>query len=286
MINKACADQLDEAIDFFEENWSPRSRGQIRSLLKKFDLGEDYSALTELIRIDIELRYRRDVPIKLEDYFNEFEVLLKQPTCVAQIAFEDYRSRTKHGLPVCFSRWRELPGVSNQAWYQELTYADKVLSPYSLPLKNGHASARQGFSEELESSLRAIGFRLIDQLGEGAFSHVYLATQDDLADRDVVLKVVQRTLAEPQKMARLQHTNIVPIYSFHRVQARSVICMPYAGGVTMDSFLDAQALGGTERTGQSLVTTVLNQVNDTVVASDSQPLPASPMSDQAEPLAE
>src|SRR5919201_534794 len=58
-----------------------------------------------------------------------------------------------------------------------------------------------------------LGFRLVDELGRGAFSRVYLARQADLADRLVALKVSVELSGEPQVLARLQHTNIVPIYS-------------------------------------------------------------------------
>ena len=63
------------------------------------------------------------------------------------------------------------------------------------------------------------GFRLIGELGSGAFGRVYLARQGDLADRPVALKVSTGCFAESQKLARLQHTNIVPVYSFHRAGA-------------------------------------------------------------------
>src|SRR5262249_14237380 len=61
-------------------------------------------------------------------------------------------------------------------------------------------------------------FQLIEELGRGAFSRVYLARQGKLADRPVVLKVSPRPDAEPRVLAQLQHTNIVPIYSIHRVE--------------------------------------------------------------------
>ena len=56
MIDQVNTDQIDEAIDSFEESWSLDSRSQIRSLLGRFHLADDGSAITELIRIDIELR--------------------------------------------------------------------------------------------------------------------------------------------------------------------------------------------------------------------------------------
>ena len=59
------------------------------------------------------------------------------------------------------------------------------------------------------------GFRLKHALGKGAFARVFLAGQDHLAGRPVVLKVSAIEGTEPQTLAQLQHTNIVPIYSVH-----------------------------------------------------------------------
>src|SRR5262249_21927909 len=61
-----------------------------------------------------------------------------------------------------------------------------------------------------------LGFRIERELGRGAFGRVYLARQGDLAGRPVALKVAADFTGEPQTLAQLQHTNIVPIYSFHR----------------------------------------------------------------------
>jgi serine/threonine protein kinase/tetratricopeptide (TPR) repeat protein len=77
-----------------------------------------------------------------------------------------------------------------------------------------------------------LGFRLVRELGRGAFGRVYLARQGDLADRPVALKVSGELRAEPQSLARLQHTNIVPVYSVHRAGPLQALCMPYFGATT------------------------------------------------------
>jgi serine/threonine protein kinase/tetratricopeptide (TPR) repeat protein len=79
------------------------------------------------------------------------------------------------------------------------------------------------------------GFELIDVLGRGAFGTVFLARQVVLADRPVVLKVTPSADAEPRLLARLQHTNIVPIHSVHRVRLSQVVCMPFLGTTTLQS---------------------------------------------------
>src|SRR5262249_39563004 len=101
------------------------------------------------------------------------------------------------------------------------------------------------------------GFRLIGELGRGAFGRVYLALQGDLADRPVALKVAAGCFAESQKLARLQHTHIVPVYSFHRAGPLQAVCMPYFGPTTLADVLDDLGRRDTlPASGKGLVSTL------------------------------
>src|SRR5262249_429483 len=82
-------------------------------------------------------------------------------------------------------------------------------------------------------------FRLRRELGRGAFARVFLAEQADLAGRPVVLKSTTIERTEPQTLAQLQHTNIVPIYSVHedRQAGLRAVCMPYFGGESFSHVL-------------------------------------------------
>jgi len=52
------------------------------------------------------------------------------------------------------------------------------------------------------------------------------------------LKVSPELFREPQTLAQLQHTNIVPIYSIHRVDSLQAVCMPYFGSTTLGHVYD------------------------------------------------
>src|SRR5262249_14371284 len=77
-----------------------------------------------------------------------------------------------------------------------------------------------------------LGFHLSAELGHGAFGRVYLAWQPALANRCVAVKIAPRVGSEPQALAQLQHTHIMPIYSVHVSGPHHVICMPYLGTTT------------------------------------------------------
>jgi serine/threonine protein kinase/predicted Zn-dependent protease len=98
------------------------------------------------------------------------------------------------------------------------------------------------------------GFRLTAEIGRGSFARVFRAEERQLADRPVALKVSRTGSREPQTLARLQHTHIVPVYSYRTDPATGLhlLCMPYLGGVTL-----AQVLADPEarevRTGAELL---------------------------------
>lgn len=83
------------------------------------------------------------------------------------------------------------------------------------------------------------GFRLLEELGTGSFAKVFRARQGDLANREVVLKVSAIEGTEPQTLAQLQHTHVVPIYSVHEDPDRGLraVCMPYFGGTALSKIL-------------------------------------------------
>ncbi len=82
-------------------------------------------------------------------------------------------------------------------------------------------------------------FKLVSDLGRGALGRVFLAIQPSLSDRPLAVKITTRTGQEHLSLARLQHTNIVPLYlvqDFPERQLRA-LCMPYLGGATWSAIL-------------------------------------------------
>ena len=84
---------------------------------------------------------------------------------------------------------------------------------------------------------------MLKHLGRGAAGHVFLASQPSLGDRPVVVKLTTFHGQEHLTLARLQHTNIVPLYAVvdDPVRKLRILCMPYFGGVTLDVLLDKLA---------------------------------------------
>ena len=113
------------------------------------------------------------------------------------------------------------------------------------------------------------GFRLISEIGRGARGRVYLGTQTELAGRPVVLKLAPLDGTEHLLLARLQHTNIVPVYSVSDDMARGlrILCMPYFGRATLASLLTAMSNKPfAVQSGQQILNALdqLNELGDAV----------------------
>ncbi|MCI0700905.1 MAG: protein kinase [Planctomycetia bacterium] len=111
------------------------------------------------------------------------------------------------------------------------------------PQLREHSDMLSRWAEATESlpavGTEFLGFRLVEELGSGAFGRVYLAQQGDLAGRPVALKVACDIIGESHTLAQMQHTNIVPIYSFHRAGPFQAVCMPYFGRTTLAQVLQS-----------------------------------------------
>jgi serine/threonine protein kinase/tetratricopeptide (TPR) repeat protein len=133
-----------------------------------------------------------------------------------------------------------------------------------------------------EVGSRFAGFDLLLELGRGAFARVFLAAQADLAHRYVALKVSTRQHGEPQVLARLQHTNVVPVYSVHQEGVFQAVCMPYLGAATLaDVFHQLQQIPLDQADGSFLVQAVRERRSQTVTPSIARttPLRVSPVAD-------
>ncbi len=92
-------------------------------------------------------------------------------------------------------------------------------------------------------------FRVVRELGRGGMGVVYEAFQESL-DRTVALKVIphhgvlderrlRRFRREAQAVARLHHTNIVPIFGVGESEGVPYYAMQYIRGIGLDKLLDS-----------------------------------------------
>lgn len=179
-----------------------------------------------------------------------------------------------------------------------------VRVPVTFPPRTAHALSytppptaerklsRAVFSEQLPEEcgvgLRVgdsfLGFQLVEELGQGAFARVFLARQESLAGRPVALKVTLRPTREAERLARLQHTNVVPVYSVHNAPPVQVICMPYLGRRTVADVIRTYRDDNSVREQGGRRTSGTRAARSTNVADSSSDPKSSPARRAAQPI--
>jgi serine/threonine protein kinase/ABC-type glycerol-3-phosphate transport system substrate-binding protein len=118
------------------------------------------------------------------------------------------------------------------------------------------------------------GYRLLDQVGEGAFGVVYRAIQPQVG-REVAIKAVHPELAnhpdfvrrfehEAQIVARLEHPHIVPLYDYWREPDAAYLVMRFLRGGSVEGSLESGALEPTR------VVSILDQIASALAAAHRQ----------------
>lgn len=255
---------VDEFVAAFERARAVDAAARLADYLPPADNPLYLPVLSELVRVDLEDAWDNGEPRRVEAYRNEFPRLFGDPARLAEVAFEEYRLRHLAGEPVSLSDYRSRYGVD---W--------PTASARRLGAVDGDRSGR--VAERLSDELPAVGSRFLDfqllrELGQGAFGRVYLAAQGELACRYVVLKISARHWTESQTLARLQHANIVPIYSYHRRGPLHAVCMPFFGATTLaDVIGELAGRAVPPDSGKALVDTVGRRQSATRRPDDDRP---------------
>lgn len=118
------------------------------------------------------------------------------------------------------------------------------------------------------------GYRLLEQVGEGAFGVVYRAIQPQVG-REVAIKAVHPELAnhpdfvrrfdrEAQIVARLEHPHVVPLYDYWREPNAAYLVMRFLRGGSVEDLLEAGPLD------PSRVTSIVDQIASALGAAHRQ----------------
>jgi serine/threonine protein kinase/Tfp pilus assembly protein PilF len=163
-----------------------------------------------------------------EHWLQRYPLLAVDEQAAVQLIYEEICLREERGEIVRSSEiYRRFP-----QWKKAL----RLLVDCHQLIQGDEAGVR--FPEEGDS----LGeLQLVRRLGQGAAGRVFLATQPSLSDRPLVVKLTPRRGDEHLSLARLQHTNIVPLYLAQDFPERKLraICMPYLGGASLASILEA-----------------------------------------------
>ena len=289
----AVSGQVDEFVEVYEEARLSKTQLDLRDFAPDSRHPGYQEIVVELVRVDLEYSWQTGRRTDVAHYQSLFPEVLHAGKPLERVAFEEFRQRRLFGESVSKDHFHDHFAVDTDAWpdlpvgesvNEETTMvcSESVLRELSRVDSERAGRLAAGQRQLPEVGERFLDFQLVGELGRGAFGRVYLARQGDLAERFVALKITPQVSEEPNRLAQLQHTNIVPIYSVHRQGSLQAICMPFLGPNTLADIVKtvevAQAL---PNSGRSIVSTIAVRPSSTVLADEIPPIGSA--KPQAEP---
>ncbi len=271
--------RIDEYVDAFESAWQAGIAENLEAFLPPPDHPSYAEIVVELARIDLERRWGAPDGRgrTAEDYFNLFPDVFGAPDWRSVLAYEEFRLRRLSGESIAPNQFASRYGVETEGW-PEVPVGKR--EPSTVRAESGWLAEVSQWEFRSQQKLAAarkrlpnvgeefLGFELVGILGEGALGRVYLARQGDLSHRFVALKVAVQPTDEPQRLAQLQHTNIVPIFSLHRAGPLQATCMPFLGANTLADVLGQWRDDEVRpRSGEDLVSTLVARDSETVIGA-------------------
>ncbi len=214
---------LEVLVEAFETQKAADPEANVSDFLPSRDHPAYGQIVLELLRVDLEYSWTRGIKKKIDEYKTEFANLLDDPAALRQLAFEEYRLRWQAGEAVEHDEYARRFAIDTEHWpvYIAADVATEPPESLSFPAPGDRFGS----------------FEILELLGTGSVGRAYLARQPELAHRPVVLKLSSQFWQESDRIARLQHTNVVPIHSVHQVGGLQAICMPYFGRETLADLL-------------------------------------------------
>ncbi|CAL1125253.1 unnamed protein product [Cladocopium goreaui] len=240
-------DILAERIDSLIEGWEAvGDPPALKEFLPESPPNLRYLALVELIKVDLEYRWKRhNLPRKVEEYAAEFPELCGEGGIPSDLIYEEYHVRTGMGDP-------PTPEEYFERFPDRVDELKQLMGLHSPNVTTSMFAASK--APKVNVGDKIDDFDLLAELGSGAFATVYLARQNSL-QRLVALKISADSGTEPQTLAQLDHPHIVRVYDQRVLSDPPVrlLYMQYVAGGTMQRVVQmVRQTPASERTGKIL----------------------------------
>lgn len=178
-----------------------------------------------------------DEPFRVEKALAENPELADDPRAIIEFAVEEFADRRDAGEEVSATTYaRQFPGVQTQLF--DSLIVDQGFRNNSDWVQDILSRKPDQFDwpavgETIE------GYKLLEPLGSGGFSRVYLADDPKVPDRKVALKLCRQETHEATTLANLNHRSIGVVYDVTRDRGRGlgVISMQYRSRTTIHNII-------------------------------------------------
>jgi hypothetical protein len=266
---------FDTFIDAFECAWG-NEIPDLASFLPPVENPLFVEVLRELIRIDLEHSWKVGRPTDIDEYTRRFPAILIDTPTLGAVSFEEYRQRRLAGESPSPEEYRRRFGIDTTSWplgpppstqiigrpdeaalrnltlrgsdkdSAELDWTNSAIpgsAEYAHALADLYRSDGKG-ARRLAGALATlprvdsefVGFRLLAELGRGAFGCVFLAEPCQRSGGRVVLKVSADQFDDPPAQV-FRHPHIVPREPSRRSGDLQAVEMPCRGNTTLGQLL-------------------------------------------------
>jgi tetratricopeptide (TPR) repeat protein len=262
----------EELIRRFEAAWDDGSDPDIDAFVNASKAAAK-DVVGELVHADLECRLKRGEAVRVEGYFERYPFLFDEHSTALDLILSEFRIRSRANGQVDPGEYVErFPRYAGEIRARLGESKPKSPSSLSCPTcRQPVVVADKGTAQTLScgacgnrfqvdfgpiATLGADGqstlgrFRLLEEVGQGAFGTVYRA-RDSQLDRVVALKVPRggsrltpvdydRFEREARSAARLMHPGIVPVHDVGRVDSIPFIVSAFVTGTTVADAIKAK----------------------------------------------
>lgn len=183
------------------------------------------------------LDWPEDEPFRVAKAFEKYPELIDNPRAIIEFAVEEFADRRDRGEAVSATDFaRRFPGI--QTDLLDSLVVDQGLADHSDWIQDFLSRKPDQYGWPAVGDTVA-GYRLLESLGSGGFSRVYLADDPKVPERKVALKLCRQETHEATSLANLSHRSIGVVYDVTRDEERQlgVIAMQYRSRTTLHNII-------------------------------------------------
>jgi hypothetical protein len=239
--------RLEDILESFEDAWrhagAAADKVDIGRFLPPADDPLRPVAIQELVKSDIEARWRRDIAVEVESYTKRFPELIQAGSVPVALLYEEYRVRQRFGDRIGID-------VFQRRFPREFGELQQLLETH--PVAVGASTTKTKLAPPTKPTSPSdpvtaqvlptvSGYRLIHRINRGSFGDVWRAEAP--GGVEVALKIIYGSVAANQAqrelhaldiIKHLHHPFLLPIHAYWQMDDRLVIAMELADGCLRD----------------------------------------------------